>query len=241
MLAKGAVVLASLIFFAIHETSAQQDQAVVSQKLRISPTTGMLEIVASPVSSSSPEIIARKDAAAITPAFARPRSHGDLERRDRVAKAIAAWPRAAHLAAISTMDKYGVPNRIRHGLLAWIGNGEWNRTIVYRYGTRYSKPNDNGRALEQTISYDIPPDKIIVLEGLDIGLRTASGGKELSAISQSEDTNYLAINLAHSVINGLLSAAQAKAIYNSTISYSNAGSPSPYMDGLLFTPMHKGR
>jgi hypothetical protein len=42
-----------------------------------------------------------------------------------------AWPNVAKTAALTTIQKYGVPDEACSGRLVWRNNGPWGRTVVY--------------------------------------------------------------------------------------------------------------
>lgn len=185
--------------------------------------------------------VVRKDPTTFEASVPKAQDYSNLERQETVEKALSQWPKVAHSAAASIMEKYGVPNRIRHALLLWNDNGDWKKTVVYRYGAFHSYPEDHRDVLEQSVAYDVPPRQKAALEGMDIGLKVNADGKGISAVSQSEETNFLAINLANDVILGKMSPEHARAFYETTISLSNAGKSSRYMDGLIFKPARRGR
>ena len=56
----------------------------------------------------------------------------------------------------------------------------------------------------------------------------------LSARTEGERTNFLALNLADEVLRGKRSASNARDLYDAVLNFSLDGKNSPYMSGLLF-------
>lgn len=138
-------------------------------------------------------------------------------------RGIARWSAASQALAKRTIDQYDPPGKITRNTLIWDNNGPWRKTVVYRDNT-----------LRQSINYVVPQEKVEQLNGMDIGLQVDHESKELSATSGSEETNLLAVNLAHDVISNEKTPEEARGFYFSTIALAKAGKSSPYMERLLF-------
>jgi hypothetical protein len=145
-------------------------------------------------------------------------------------RAVADWPSGSRSVAEAMIEKYGAPSLAEAGRLTWKDNGSWKRTTVYR------NPVEGGEVLEQTLGYAVPQDKRADLAKLDIMLRVDREDGELSATSESEETNFLAMNLADEVIREKRTPEDAREFYLSTVKLSRAGKSSPYMQGLMFQP-----
>lgn len=144
--------------------------------------------------------------------------------------AIAGWPSGSRGVAEAMIEKYGAPDMADAGTLRWNDNGSWKRTTVYR------TPVEGADVLEQTIGYAVPQDKREDLAKLDLMLRVARDGTELSSTSESEETNFLAVNLADEVVREKRTPEDAREFYLTTVKLSQAGKSSPYMQGLMFRP-----
>lgn len=150
--------------------------------------------------------------------------HRDAEAR----RVISVWPVVSQRTADVIMEKYGPPDLAISDRLVWYDNGAWKITTVYR------DPREHQDVLEQTIGYTVPEDKIAALARLDVGLRLSRDRRALSAVSEAEETNILALNLADEVVREKSSAEDARAFYLKTVVQWNAGKSSRYMKELLF-------
>ena len=154
--------------------------------------------------------------------------------RDEAVHAIAGWPDASRKTAELIMEKYGAPNAIGDRVLVWNGNTPWKLTLVHRedpglYPTR-------GGSLQQVIDYEVPKDSVTALEELDAGLSVSPNRRELSGTNVSEEENFLAVNLAHEIITGRSTPAQARSKYALTMALRDSGKSSPLTSRLLFEP-----
>lgn len=141
---------------------------------------------------------------------------------------IAGWPVVSLRTAEAVMEKYGPPDLAVADRLVWYDNGAWKITTVYR------DPAEHIDVLEQTIGYAVPQDKTDALARLDLALRLSRNRRSLSAVSESEETNILALNLADEVVREKRTPEEARALYLRTVVLANAGKSSPYMEKLLF-------
>lgn len=149
--------------------------------------------------------------------------------RDAYARRIiSGWPVVSLRTAEAVIEKYGPPDLAVADRLVWYDNGEWKITTVYR------DPAEHLDVLEQTIGYEVPADKTEALARLDVALRLSRDRRALSAVSESEETNILALNLADEVARGARTPEDARAFYLKTVLQANAGKSSPYMQKLLF-------
>jgi hypothetical protein len=111
----------------------------------------------------------------------------------------------------------------------------WKRTVVYRNAWPHFIAIRDKDYLEQTIGYQVPGDKIEALESFDKRIRVDKGDGELSARSESEASNYLAINLAEEIITEKRTVEDARDFYRKTEELSKSGKSSPYLEGFIFS------
>jgi len=149
---------------------------------------------------------------------------------DRSAQTISGWPGISQRVAEFIMNKYGVPDQLFADKLIWNDNGPWQQTIVYRNG----QSRDDEDVISQTINYDIPRRTAAQLAKMDIGLAVDRRHAELSATSDSEETNFLAINMAIYVVSGKYTPAQALNLYTRTIALAEEGKSSASREKFLF-------
>jgi hypothetical protein len=141
---------------------------------------------------------------------------------------IRSWPKPAQTAAKALIEKYGAPQRVGDRELVWVDNGPWLRTVAHRdarAGADY---------LEQAIAYEAPAEAIAYLRSFSPRVAYDPASKELSARSQSEALNFLALNLADEIARGNRSVESARGFYEKTTALRSAGKSSPYTGGFLF-------
>ncbi len=158
-------------------------------------------------------------------------AHGSPAKRVRdsyARRVISGWPVVSLRTAEAVIEKYGPPDLVVADRLVWYDNGDWKITTVYR------DPADHLDVLEQSVGYAVPQDKTATLARLDLALRLSRDRRSLSAVSESEETNILALNLADEVVRGQRTPEEARALYLKTVTQANAGKSSPYMQKLLF-------
>jgi hypothetical protein len=149
-------------------------------------------------------------------------------RDEEARRTLADWPVISQRTADVVIERYGPPDLALSDRLSWYDNAPWRITTVYR------DPNAHIDVLEQTIGYSVPRDKMEALAKLDVALRLSRDNRELSATSESEETNFLALNLADEVVREVRSPEEARAFYLRTVVQMNAGKSSPYLKGLRF-------
>ena len=149
------------------------------------------------------------------------------------------WPERPRDAARALIAKYGEPSSFDDDRLVWYGIGPWQETAVYR-----EAPESSGHRgediLEQSISYIVPEKELAELNRFDRRLDFDKPSGELVARSESENLNYLALNLADEIVNGKRTADEARDFYRKTLKLAASGKTSAYMERLLFPPRRRG-
>jgi hypothetical protein len=148
--------------------------------------------------------------------------------------AIRKWPAGARTTARVMISKYGEPSRFSAGSLVWFHNGPWLKTVVYRSAWPRIIGKRDKDYLEQTIAYQVPDEKVNDLKRFDARIKVSENGGQLSARSESEGMNFLALNLVDEIATGARSVEDARDFYSKTARLSKAGKSSAYMEGLLF-------
>jgi len=82
----------------------------------------------------------------------------------------------------------------------------------------------------------VPVQKWRALGAFGHGVEYDSVNEQLSARTGSEETNYLALNLADEVVRGRLGAEEASALYDKTLALLFSGKSSSYTSRLRFKP-----
>lgn len=143
---------------------------------------------------------------------------------------VAEWPRSSRLMGEAMIEAYGPPDALSADGIGWRDRGRW-RTIVVR-----ERPEDTAAGvLEQSVVCRMPQDRLPELAAFE-EVRVTPNGRSMTARSDAEGLNYLALNLAYGIGSGFLDAARARESYERTVELSRAGKTSPLMEGLLFPP-----
>lgn len=159
----------------------------------------------------------------------------DGSRRGGLAEEIiAGWPEPSRLAAGAMLEKYGPPDALAADGLGWRDKGRWKRIIVRE---RSGPAAPAAGALQQTASYRVPDDARGELAAFGDKVSVSPDGTEISARSNDEPLNFLALNLAVAIGRGDLTASDARNSYRRAVDLSNAGKSSALMKELLFPPI----
>jgi hypothetical protein len=142
------------------------------------------------------------------------------------------WPERSRSTALALIAKYGEPDRFTGDDLVWSKNGPWQKTVVYRTAPQGFLHGQD--VLEQSISYDVPDEKIPALKSFDSRINFDKATGELSSRAESESLNYLALNLADEIVTDKRTPDDARDFYRKTVKLSEAGKASPYTDGFVF-------
>jgi hypothetical protein len=122
------------------------------------------------------------------------------------------------------IEKYGRPQVITANELRWSAVDPWQRIVVHR---------DRVSPLEQAVTYGVPKNKVADVRKFRHGVKVVPDEGIVSARSNSETANYLALNLAADIARGKRTPAQADRFFTRTIRLSEAGKSSPYTERLL--------
>lgn len=145
-----------------------------------------------------------------------------------VAAHTAGWDNGPRLAVRLMMERYGRPDRLVPGAVTWTGRGQWKRIVV--------RDGASGRFLEQTVAYWVPLSAIAPLSQFGRGVRADFAADELTAASDDEALNRLALNTAHDIASGRRGAKDAAEFYDRTARLAASGKGSVYLTNLLFKP-----
>jgi len=146
------------------------------------------------------------------------------------------WPEASRTIASSMIEKYGQPDEFTQGKLIWKDRAPFKRVAVYRFPTHHYD------MLEQTVDYFYGSQFVQWASPapmMQMGETTVVPNVdrfELSSISNSEDNNVLALNLANDVLHGRISPKQANQEYGDVTMRTLSGKTSAATERLSFTP-----
>jgi hypothetical protein len=156
---------------------------------------------------------------------------GAVDRLSRADEAIRSWSPVSALAARRLFDKYGAPDEVSPGFIAWDSCSPWSRTVVHDVSLRPASVEEED-VVEQTLDYPLKPEQLGALASFDRRLSYNERTDQLSVLSGSEELNFLRMNLADDVAAGRTSPEQARARFRRTVELSQAGKDSPDLHGL---------
>lgn len=146
------------------------------------------------------------------------------------------WPAYSYRLARRMIARYGLPVDSTEDRVVWRDIGPWKRTVVYR-----NPPSDGlfrksrGR-LEQSVRYEFPKDRAAALKEFDRTIEADEKEGLLTARTDDESSNLLALNLADDVLRGRRTPQDAAEFRAKTARLSDSGKSSPYLERLMFVP-----
>lgn len=148
---------------------------------------------------------------------------------------IASWPMKQRETATMMMNKYGQPDVVSDRALVWYNNGPFVKTELMRDEVMHNWPMPHTDFMTQTVKHRVPADKADDLLQFDGSVWAQRTRGELMAQCDIEPNNLLGLNVAHDIIMGKRSVADAKDFFAKTATaYKNGDRSSPYMNGLMF-------
>lgn len=146
------------------------------------------------------------------------------------------WPEASVKAADDMIKKYGEPDGVTPSRLIWRDKAPWKEIIVYKEEIQHNFPMRHTDVLEQVIPYKVPPDKFDELAEYDGSVIVERTKGTIAARCDKEMANFLAINLAHDIVNGKKSVQEAREEYANIIQMAKKGEMHSYTRKLQFDP-----
>jgi hypothetical protein len=155
--------------------------------------------------------------------------------RKDVPSTIASWPENTKAAAQSLFDKYGEPDGVTDERISWSNKEPWSRVSVMREGVTDNFPTTHQNFVENTIHYKVPREKAGEILKFDPALVVDRKAGTLSARSNSEQANILALNLADDIIRGKRNVDDARSYMRNSLRLQQSGKSSEYTDHLRFS------
>jgi hypothetical protein len=150
---------------------------------------------------------------------------------------LAAWPAKQRETANELITKYGEPAVAGDRTLIWYDTGPFVKTALMRDEVPHNFPMAHVDYLTQTVKHTVPAEKLAALYEYDGSVWFHRTRGELSAQCDVEAMNFLALNLAHDIITGKRTAADARAFYAKTaMAFKQGDKSSEYVTGLIFKP-----
>lgn len=151
---------------------------------------------------------------------------------------IAGWPAQPRALASVFLERLGRPDRATPSRMVWADRQPWSEVVVFRDPMTSARP---AHLLEAVAYGAVSRARRREFAALGLGTAYDPDTGELSARTNGEATNLLALNLADEVLRGRRSAADARLFYDSTLGLALSGKSSPYMSRLLFRPRGAAR
>ena len=146
------------------------------------------------------------------------------------------WPIDSREAAQLVIDAYGEPDEATRTQLTWHNPGAWKRIVASKSFYQHDFPVPHTDGVESVIDYRVPIDKFTPLAEFDGSVVAERTAGEVSARCHDEQANYLALNLMHDIVTGAKTADEARDYYAKEFIDARRKKPTPYMEGLRFTP-----
>lgn len=156
--------------------------------------------------------------------------------REPMERIVASWPERPRLGAMEMLAKYGPPQEVTPQRVVWHNAGAFKRITVIRDAQPHDFPMPHVDFMEHTISLRVPIDKVqdlIAFDGSNTINRTVG---ELSARCDLEAHNILTLNLAHDIVTGRKTVAQARQAFGEAVQQEIAGRPPAIVQALQFRP-----
>jgi len=155
---------------------------------------------------------------------------------EQTSPAIADWPEDAREAAQLVVDQYGEPDEVTDTHVVWFAPGPWKRIIATRTVYQHAFPAPHIDSVQSVIDYRVPPEKVSEIAKFDGSVVVERTVGEVSARCHDEQANFLALNLMHDIVEGKKTAEEARQYYAKEFADYRRKQPTPYMEGLRFTP-----
>lgn len=156
-----------------------------------------------------------------------------------ILKQIKDWPENSRGAAAIILKKYGPPSCTTRMMLLWYNQGPWTKITVHAKEVPHNFPVLHMDVLEQVISYRVPLDRYSALAQFDGSVWAARTKGELTAHCHRETMNFVAINMAHKVAEGM-SPARARKEYETAAKAVMGGKLPDIAKKLMFDWQHMG-
>ncbi|MFI5350711.1 MAG: hypothetical protein ACHQ2Z_14285, partial [Elusimicrobiota bacterium] len=175
-----------------------------------------------------------------SPAEQTPPSQPAMDAPKDASVMIKTWPVNSRVTGQRFIEKYGPPDEANDSRLVWNDRQQWSQIRLFREGVSDDFPTTHKDIVQNTILYDVSQDKAGEVIKFDPAMDVDRISGTLSARSDSEAANILALNLADEIVRGKRDVDSARDFMRATLRNSTAGKSSPYMDHLMFPVADRG-
>ncbi|MGY8915419.1 MAG: hypothetical protein ACKVJF_10120 [Flavobacteriales bacterium] len=144
------------------------------------------------------------------------------------------WSMASQKAVEATKKSYGEPFSMSENEMVWRDAGIWKEIRISKKETPHMFPVKHTDMLEMSIYHKVPVEKMSDLGAFDGSITFDRTQGYLSARCDMEANNFLALNLAHDIINDKKTVEEARTAYADIIKEKMEGKNPEYMKKLQF-------
>ena len=144
------------------------------------------------------------------------------------------WPEASQMAVKEITDKYGKADVMGDDVFMWMNKGPWKNICISKKESKHSFPVEHTDMMMQSIFHKVPTNKYNDLAKFDGSITVDRTQGLISARCDMEANNMLALNLAHDIITGKKTVAQARKAYGDMVKEKMNGGNPEYMQKLIF-------
>lgn len=120
------------------------------------------------------------------------------------------WSEDSRTVTAALIEKYGAADEVTPTLVTWHDRGPWTKIVASKEATSHNFPFPHGDIVENFTEYKVPRDLFSKLADFDGSVTVSRSRGLLSARCHDEEANHLAVNLAHDIITGSKTVAQAR-------------------------------
>jgi hypothetical protein len=113
------------------------------------------------------------------------------------------------------------------------------KTVIYDEATTHNFPMTHPDVMQQWINMSVPADMFDELAEYDGSVVVNRTEGLISARCDKEGANFLAINLAHDIVEGNRTVEEARDFYAETIKKVMDGETPEYTQGFIFEPINE--
>lgn len=124
------------------------------------------------------------------------------------------WPETSQKAAKEIEAKYGKPSVVTPDMLVWNNNGMWLKTVVYKKEMKHDFPKAHTDVVEQWVNYRVPLNNYDELAMYNGSITVNRTNGTISARSEKEALNILALNNAYDIVKNGKAVDMARTDYS---------------------------
>lgn len=200
-------------------------------------STGYVSVITAPtVSDTDPNSYGASTHGNVTQRTIAPGSQftltSDLGNRT-LDSVIANWPQESRTVAKAMQSKYGKPDSLNNDQIVWRDQDPWAEITVFKNGTLHNDPTPHNDVLAQSIYFEVDANKLDALNNFRGNIKVDPSRGLLTCKCKDEAMCFLALNLAHDILQGEKSVVEANNVFAEKARSGTQGDDE-YMTGLRF-------